>query len=265
MASSNRGLVQRVILHTSSRTRAADAPSNCVIRLDHPVRARRYQVTAASIPGTYYTLPADAAAINYDIGGGDVSLALTPGVYTAAGLASHVQARLQTADATFTCAYSAATLRFTIARGAGNFDLNFDPAVDEAASYLALILGYAQATLTGAATYTSTSNVLVAGPSVALLESSALSAGTPLKIYSEGERADQRRVVARIPLAGVSGGSVSHFSAVLDDEDTPFAPSGEMLRDIDLRLVDADTGRELVTNADFSVEVSIVAAEGKYA
>jgi hypothetical protein len=94
---------------------------------------------------SYYNIYSSNNVLKTSLG----NITIPAGNYTSGTLQSTVQTLLVAIDATFTCAFDSATAKYTIARGAGNFDLTL------ATSTINKIMGFNYVDKTGAATYTS--------------------------------------------------------------------------------------------------------------
>jgi hypothetical protein len=74
-----------------------------------------------------YQITAENKELNFNTGGSELKAALTPGLYTADGLAGQIQAAMRTAvggaDTTCQCTYSNTTNKFTIGRTSGTLNL----------------------------------------------------------------------------------------------------------------------------------------------
>jgi len=95
-------------------------------------------------------------AIDFNEGASEFNATLDSGVYTAADLATEIDTQLTAEGAgTYTVAYNAVTMKFTIVKSAGTFQLLWNTGAN-AANNAGDLLGYAvSADDTGALTYTS--------------------------------------------------------------------------------------------------------------
>jgi hypothetical protein len=165
-------------LHTKDRD-AGSSVNQPRWTLARPISAFSSQVIACSIPNTMTGLPGVAGFLWVDTTLGNVSI--PDRVYSPATLAAEVQAALLALDVTFTCVYDQTRQYFTISR-TGIFGLLFATGTHagDANGSLASTLGYAQADVTVAASYTSTLATMLTEPSVVLLRSAGLSTVLPV-------------------------------------------------------------------------------------
>ncbi len=256
MATTSRGDTLTVLrLSSADRTSGTnDAP---VWRLARPTLVRRALVSAATIPNTMYTIVAGVSAIIPTSLG---NATITAGVYTPTTLAAAAQTALVAVDATFTCTYSAATLRFTIARGAGVFGLNW---ASGSAANARRELGFAATDLAAAATYTGDAAVSGSEPAAILLRSAELSGCAAPGVYAAGNVEDST-TVARVPLAGSLGVGASSYEAVMALESQIYSTTGIVLREFSITLWDAASGRAVSLNgAPWTVEITLWVNEDK--
>jgi len=93
-------------------------------------------------------------SIDFDIGAGELNATITPGTYTAAGLAVEIITQLNAEGAgTYTAAISASTGKWTLTKSAGTFELLWLTGTNLATTIAAALGFSAAADLTGALTY----------------------------------------------------------------------------------------------------------------
>lgn len=244
-----------VTLRLSSNDRTSGSNSAPVWKLSRPVAVYHSLVTGATIPNSMYTV---SAGVNDIIPTSLGNATIAPGIYTPTALAAAAQTALVAVDATFTCAYSTTTLKFTIARGAGVFGLTWATGT---ATNARRALGYSAADLAAAATYTGDLAVTGSDPAVVLLRSAALSGGAQPGIYVLPASGTD---VARIPLAGALGSGSSSYEASLPLEMMTYSSYGTILAEIDVSLWDATTGAQVNLNgAPWTVEITLWINEDK--
>lgn len=187
---------------------------------------------------------------------------IAAGVYTPTTLAAAVQTALVAIDATFTCTYSALTLKFTIGRPIA-ITLQFGTGANLARS-LGPTMGFAAADVTGI-TNVANNAALLASPEAILVRSDALMASGPPSLSSNiGASAKYGNVIARIPLSGGAGSGYTQWAAILGNEDIHYPDTGVQINRIDMKFYDADSGNEIFLNGeDWSCEISFDVNEEK--
>lgn len=256
MATTSRGDTLTV-LRLSSADRIGGTNDAPVWRLARPTMVRRALVSAATIPNSMYTI---STGVNDVIPTSLGNATVPPGVYTPSALATAAQTALVAVSATFTCTYSATTLKFTIARGAGVFGL---PWATGTATNARRELGFAATDLAAAATYTGDAAVSGSEPAAILLRSAELSGCAAPGVYAVGNVEDAT-TVARVPLAGSLGVGASSYEAVMALESQIYSTSGIVLREFSISLWDAASGRAVSLNgAPWTVEITLWVNEDK--
>lgn len=256
MATTSRGDTLTVLrLSSSDRTSGTnDAP---VWRLARPTLVRRALVSAATIPNTMYTI---STGVNDIIPTTAGNATIPPGVYTPTALAAAAQTALLVVGASFTCTYSATTLRFTIGRGATVFGINWATGT---ATNARRELGYAATDLAAATSYVGDAAVSGSEPAAILLRSAELSGCAAPGVYAVGNVEDST-TVARIPLAGSLGVGASSYEAVMALESQIYSTTGIVLREFSITLWDAASGRAISLNgAPWTVEITLWVNEDK--
>lgn len=169
------------------------------------------KIIAASMPtACFYTIDqyCDTFVLE-DTGGTDRTLTLTHGNYTGGSLAAHLQAIITASAAvgTYTVTYNAVNGKLTFTETTpGNFELKFGGSA--AAQALSVVVGFAAATYTGAATYTSPNVIdLLGGRNMIYFN---LENATTESIYVTGASInDQRRITFILPLKDLTTEDVS--------------------------------------------------------
>jgi len=106
-------------------------------------------------PLSYYNINSSSNSLSVDIGAGTQTVSLTIGQYSLPSLlASEIQTKLITLDATFLCSYSSLTSKLTISR-TGNFTILTSISTTND------ILGFNTINKTGSASYSSDNSVLL--------------------------------------------------------------------------------------------------------
>lgn len=258
MATTSRGDTLTV-LRLSSADRSSGTNDAPVWRLSRPVTVRRALLSAATIPNAMYTI---STGVNDVIPTTSGNATISPGVYTPTNLAAAAQtALLALGGSAFTCTYSTTTLKFTIARGATVFGINW--LTGSNATNARRELGFSATDLAAATTYTGDLAVSGSEPAALLLRSAELSGCAAPGVYTVGNVEDAT-TIARVPLAGALGSGASSYEAVMSLETQTYSTTGIVLREFSITLWDAATGRAVSLNgAPWSVEVTLWVNEDK--
>ncbi len=163
---------------------------------DYSVSLADGSVSLLRDPGPYEVRAAESDLLDFNVGGSVLEAALTPGLYTAAGLAQQVAARLSAAAGeAIDCAYDDATHKFGISREAGALQLLLSSGTNRARAAWKTLGFTAAADLSGSNSYT--------GDQATFQDAQA---EIVLRVDAQGYRDDSLGTYTGTPLARIEKG-----------------------------------------------------------
>lgn len=230
-------------LHFDSSQRTSGTNNAPVFKMDKRYRnISSLTVDNVQIPFTYYIINSNNNVLDIDQGG-EVNVTITPGNYTASGLAATIQAAINaTALDNFTVTYDTSTYKFTFTdTDVVAFEFLWATGTN-AGSTLPEILGFDGTVDSGSATtHTSANATIVTGDGTVLVKSRKITSCMTNKPYYNNARSD---VLFAVPV-DVNPGSVILWQPRF--EQTFNFGKGASFDEFDFALVDKD-GNEVDLN-----------------
>lgn len=236
-------------------TTSGATSANATYALQRPLTVFSAQVVSVTIPNTMFQINSTNKRVDTSLG----TVIIPAGTYTAAGLATQLQALLVALDATFIVAYNTTNGKYSISR-TGAFSLLFATGVNAAIS-AARVLGFDPTDHTLAAGYTGENVADLTSPAYVHVNSMALARGSGETIgpTPSSTRPTKSNVIARVPLTGVFGG-MSTWEQALWDEDLAYERAGALVSEVDLYLTDERGAIIDLNGREWAIDISLVAS-----